>query len=449
MASDRPPSPADARARIDRACRAILAAGFLLRIVTFAMMRFYNADNHLEVIDFLAKHGRLATTPELTQGYHPPLYYLIAVWPWIWFSHAKVVQGLSLVFSLATLWTLDRLLADRRLLSPRWRPWCLSLAAFHPEFIIYSLFLSNDGLAILIGALFMLAMKCAQERSERKEPGGAALVAVVLGLGLLTKGTFLAFLPLAAIFLFSLDSASKPAGRRLATAAGWICFAIAVGSYKYVENALLLHNPFASNLDMKFIWVAKQKGTWLGWRSLDINLFKLVADPKSSEWSRHVPPVLLYATFWYMHLPEPTFFGNRILLRDYTGSLVYVAALIPTFLILAGIARGAAGKGMPFLRRICIATIVMNLALVVSAGMHHDVWSVFVGRLLYPAYGGALIALGSGLDALRRSRLSRRWIGLALADLGWLDLLFLFYTGIEIVFYVYMKTAILPGSTGD
>jgi 4-amino-4-deoxy-L-arabinose transferase-like glycosyltransferase len=105
----------------------------------------------------------------------------------------KVVQALSLACSIATLLVLYRLIYRERLIeSPRARLYSLLVVCFLPQFVMFSLYISNDAPIFLLGAMAIL-----QTYLYISAPGWKqlSLLSLVTGLGLLTKATFLAFVP--------------------------------------------------------------------------------------------------------------------------------------------------------------------------------------------------------------------------------------------------------------
>jgi hypothetical protein len=69
--------------------------------------------------------------------------------------------------------------------------------------------------------------------------------------------------------------------------------------------------------------------------------------------------------------------------------------------------------------------------MVVSAGLHYDVWSVFQGRLLFPACAGWAMVFGWGLDAVARR--GSRWERLARGNLLILYALFMLFIAAGVV----------------
>ena len=98
---------------------------------------------------------------------------------------------------------------------------------------MFSLYVSNDTLAIFLGAAIVWQTRRFIQITGWKD---GLLFAILTGLGLLTKATFLAFVPVLfvlVVFMFahkeSLTKASWAAGAFLA-------IALSLGSYKFIDN---------------------------------------------------------------------------------------------------------------------------------------------------------------------------------------------------------------------
>jgi 4-amino-4-deoxy-L-arabinose transferase-like glycosyltransferase len=414
---------------------AVLGLGVVLRLVVFFHMGYLNNDNHLEVIEYVVNHWTPARADQFNQAHHPPLYYFLAA-PLLRFGGVPAVHGLSLILSIATLVLIASLLWQLPWIDERSKPWCLALAAFHPQFIMFGLFVSNDALAIFLGALAFY-----QCRRFQTAPSiyNSLVLGIWLGLGLLTKAVFLAFvLPLV---LFVWIIVRQYAGRdpkiiyRLAL---FVLFATVLGSYKFVENSIYFANPMLSNLDLQS-WAEEQRPTWIGLASLlDFNLLKLVSDPVISSTTVHSYPLMIYGSFWYSLIPESTFHGNLIAPFNRVGSMIYLVALCPTLLILIGVARSA----IPAIRQFTakafaqsrdryiyegtlLLTFALNLLLILMVGWRQDAWSVFQGRLLFPSYGALLVAFSGGMEWAACSRLLINSVRTSMVALLFLFLLYL------------------------
>jgi hypothetical protein len=53
-------------------------AGVVLRLFVFLFQDPFNNDYHFQVIDWIHKNGTIPIATQLSQAYHPPLYYVLA-----------------------------------------------------------------------------------------------------------------------------------------------------------------------------------------------------------------------------------------------------------------------------------------------------------------------------------------------------------------------------------
>ena len=416
----------------------IVASGMFIRLLVFAYLGYFNNDNHLAVIDYVSRHWLPPHAGQLNQAYHPPLYYFIAA-PFLRLGNLPAVQGLSLLLSMTTLTMIAVLLRQLPWIKEQARVWCLALAAFHPQFVMFSLFISNDTLAILLGALIFYQCWRAQAVPSLSR---FILLGIFLGLGLLTKAVFLVFVLPLLIFVWLTCRLALTSKERFARLAAFFCLAAVLGCYKYLENSLLFGSPFTSNLDFGS-WTAGQKPTWTGAASLlDFNLLKLMYDPAISASTVHSYPLMIYGSFWYALVPESTFYSNLVAPFHRLGSAIYLAALGPTILMAIGASRMAVAgmRTLPpnqILQNLsdrfifeftALLILVSNLFLIIVVGWSSDVWSVFQGRLLFPSYFAVLLTLHAGLEWIESSRFTAKLAGCFLAALL---LLFLAYFIVE------------------
>ncbi|NIR49739.1 hypothetical protein GWO43_14640 [candidate division KSB1 bacterium] len=397
--------------------RKILIAGILLRIVVYIFLQPNNNDPHLEVIEFIVNNGRLPTSNQFVTSFHPPLYYLMAA-PLAMIGPAKVVQLLSLVFSVGNLFLLYYLVKSTRLLrSASAKSHALLLAALLPQLVLFGSFISNDTLSFFIGSLLFIQVF---RYIERSSVGNLALLGFILGVGLLTKGSFLAFLPVLLGVVVVMGLRHKISLRKHAQAVAVFCAITAVvGSYKFVANTIHLGKPILTSEDLKndpkWRWIGRQGGTYQGLKSfLDFNVIKLVRHPFLSDYTKHSYPLLLYSTFWYSHIKESNFNATR----DYPHSLlpraIYFIGLAPTLLMVLGagsylwrnrwpitIARGSEDEfRLQMCEAVILLVLLLNFALVFSWGFKHDAWSFFQARLLFPAFFSIMILFGLGYEIL-------------------------------------------------
>ena len=396
----------------------VLAAGILVRVVVFACMGYFNNDNHLPVIEYIAERWVPPDSAQFNQAYHPPLYYFLAAF-FFRLGSLPAVHGLSLILSIATLLLIAHLLRQLPWMNEKIQPWCLALAAFQPQFIMFSLFVSNDTLAIFLGVLIFY-----QCRRLQVIPSSFnyLLLAIWLGLSLLTKAVFLVFILPIIFFIWVTSRQNSLSGPQLISRfALFMLIAGILGCYKYLENFFLFGNPTINNLDLG-LWTQQQRPTWIGPQSLfDFNLLKLVSNPVISPATVHSYPLMIYGSFWYALIPESTFRSNLIPPFHRLGSMIYLVALCPTLLMLAGVVRiGMAAMRFGFwslpesdqeardrlvYEGSLLLTLLLNFFLILAVGWRYDVWSIFQGRLLFPSYFALLLAFTAGMEWAEASRL--------------------------------------------
>jgi hypothetical protein len=388
----------------DRLLNGLLIAGILLRFAVLLTASPFNADNHFQVIQYIAAAHRLPISNLLPQSYHPPLYYLLMSPVYAWWSDASPIHFFSFVFSTATLliiWQMARR-ADV-LLDPAARLIAFALACFLPELVMFGSFISNDTLTILIGALLFAA---AARYVSKSGFSRLALLGIVMGLGLLTKGTFL-LTPLAITIVVARIEHRRPHAIR-SIAAFCAIWAI-IGCYKYAENIVHFGNPIVHNLDVASPIMQSQHGVWKGPQTIfDINIVKLIRRPILQVHNTFSYPLLFYATFWYPHIPDSSFRGN-VYGYAWVGSLIYALAVVPTLIFLIGLLRGIwmslkSGSPRDQLIAFAIAMLLSNFAIVMAAGIKYDLWSCFQSRLCFQSFLPMMMLFSLGMETLPRSR---------------------------------------------
>jgi len=412
----------------DAVLRWTLFAGVLLRLLLFKPLYPLNNDDHIGVVRYLLQYHVLPAADVASQGYHPPLYYLLAA-PFVALADVRGAELLSLGLSVANLWLLARLVATTPLIaSDTARRHALAFAAFLPQFVVFGLFVSNDTLSYLVGTMFLLV---AFAYIERPSIGWLMALAAVLGVGLLTKGTFLAFLPVAAGIIVAVGWRRRAGMARLLGEAA-LCLAVAgvVGSYKFVENYRRFGRPIVHNLDFPSNAKAGEAGAITGVASFaDFDVPRLVATPFERRRTLHSVPLLLYATTWYSYIRDSNLAKIRRTGWKWVASLLCLAGILPTALGLIGL--GCALRGVSDVaelrtlseprfvalgqRTTATALLVATLGIVVWAGVKYDVWTCFQGRLLFPVLFSGLLLLAGGFDAVVAWRSgARRWLTAAL-----------------------------------
>ncbi len=399
----------------DNSLKMILAGGILLRIIVYIFLGPHNNDNHFGVIEFVANNGAFPTPDLFGQAYQPPLYYFIAA-PLAMLGSPKIVQLLSLVLSIANLGLLYHLIRTTKLLRDLGaRRHVLLFAVLLPQFVIFSNFVSNDSLAFLFGTLIFIQ---AFRYIDRPTRANLFILSLILGVALLTKGTFLAFVPvLLALVVMTLFRQKAGVKQHLVALGIFSSIALTLGSYKYIDNTMNYGRPFVGRDEMGHEWVALQQGTYQGLKSIfDVNVIKLARHPSLSEQTKHSLPLLLYGTFWYSHIPESNFQATRRYPLSLLPGAIYLLGVVPTLLIVLGAGACFWRNKWPlssfkssdtvFCLRLCEVVVVLislsSLAVVVIWGLKHDAWGFFQGRMLFPGFFSIVILFGIGYETACR-----------------------------------------------
>jgi hypothetical protein len=372
----------------------------VLRVVIYCVLGPTGNDDHYEVIQSILRQGRLPMADQFAQAFHPPAYYVLSL-PWAMVGGPRFVEIFSLLLSIANTWLLFALLGKQEFIaSERARLHAMALTAFLPQFVVFSILVSNDSLSMLAGTLALLA---ALRFQSDPTVSNAAIAGLVAALGLLTKGTLIAH---AGVLLFVVAIVSW---QRLTLRRGAACLAVflaltlSLGSYKFIENEIRYGRPFVHNMDFGQSWVQAQRPTIVGVRSLiDIDIVKLLREPygerRKGGWTNpQSVPLLLYATLWHPYVPVSNFRGTwqwTALLAQAT----YLIAIPATLLIVSGwfIAARRPRAWIP------LAFFAANLAIVLAAGVKYDAWSCFQSRLLFPSFAAIAFGYAWGIEATGR-----------------------------------------------
>ena len=217
------------------------------------------------------------------------------------------------------------------------------LACFLPQFILYGLFVSNDTLTIFLGCALAWAVI---DFSRHPSVAGNVAIGSVAALGLLTKATFLAYIP-ALFFLlyFSWRWSGRSRSASLSIACTTVLLLLAVSSYKELDNYRQYHHAFVSNIDFWPDWAIRQRATYRGLSSfLDFNFLHLLRSPSYSSATETAYPLMLYGTFWYQHVPECNFIGSVHWPFRWIGAVTYLIAAVPSVVFAIGIWRLSSGR---------------------------------------------------------------------------------------------------------
>lgn len=395
----------------------LLLAGIVLRFFLYFTLPGFGVDAHGEVINFIVEKGRLPLTREVFCAMHPPLYYLLAL-PFFYFDNVhsqKITQIFSLLLACGNLYLLY-LLCKKLLPNILVRNISFLLAVSLHSFVTFSLYVSNDTLAYFLGTCIFYALHRYIGKSDLKNE---VILAALLGLGLLTKGTFLAFGPaLGLVVILSLWKKEVPVKNILGRLVlfGFVTFLL--GSYKYLENYYAEHRFIAHNIDFFYYMPAN---TFIGIKSiLYFNLKQLVKYPTFFQGDpilEHVYPIIFYATFWYKFCEPLNGFelGSRTSFK-YIGSVIYIVGLIPSVLILLGaflklvsvfkfIGKLKSAEKASFEKGLeeaaWLGILVLSILLVIIAGVKYNVWVCFQSRLFLQAFFPIVWILYAGLNFIR------------------------------------------------
>jgi hypothetical protein len=438
----------------DLACR-LLA---LLLLVYVALAAWYSLTiplgeapdevPHYTYVRYLARHGRLPTTTEEHEAFQPPLYYVLGAaltfwiedeadapfavrhnahydvldprapknlllhtadeaWPYRgWALAWHLLRLLSIALGAVTIWAIYHL---GRVLWPQQAAIPLTMAAltaFTPQFLFLSAVANNDNAATAFSALVL--WQVAALLHDR--PGAApwkrsALLGVLLGLGLLSKASLVALVPVVglAVAVAAWRGGRPPAGgamretdpapspvRRPAmrVVAAWtLAFGLAalVAGWYFVRNWLLYGDPlgWAFTLQVSALREGPLTGEVLAW------LFRG-----------------LFRSFWLGWI--------GIAFEDWIYWLIAAACLLGLAGFVAWLVRRWRGLGTG--SRWTLALLALHLVVTLASLVR---WTATVlgtdqGRLIFPLLPTVMLVLAAGWAWWARGA-ARRWVLGALA----------------------------------
>lgn len=394
----------------------LLVFGIFYRLLIFLFLIPTGNDRHDQLIQAIISTKSIPIS-DGEMAFHPPLYHLLSV-PWMLAGGDKAAQFFSVALSIANLALLYHLIKKTPLLSSRSvRFLTLALPVCLPEFVIFSSIISNDSLTYLLATtLFLLVFHYIENPSSRS----LSLSAILLGLGLLTKGSFLAFVPPCILLIIAVMWKKDPTRNISSITKSLFLFSCIfglLGCFKFVQNTIHFGRPIVHNQDFNPYWVEEQIGTIQGIRSFtDINIWKLRHHPHLSEENRHSVPLLYYASFWH-----PLYSGHQFNAVGYwtahnLNQLIFLAAAPVTLLMLFGFflilirllqfkstfQNSVSNDCTHWLQSQFLLFCFCSLfALVTIAGIKYDTHSCFQSRLLFPCMLCFCLFLGLGLEKLK------------------------------------------------
>ncbi len=407
--------------------RLLLVAGIALRVVVFVYLGPENNDPHLRYVHYIVEHGHPPPSDAFVLAFQPPLYYALAA-PLAAIGSDKTVQLLSLLFAVANLVVLYRLIKSSPLLATHGARWhAMALASLTPQFVLFGNFVSNDALAQLLGTVvFAATFRLVEQPTTRR----AAQLGTAVGIGLLTKGTFTCCIPavLALLLALALRHPHATLSERLRRFAGlatvFLAVAVILGSYKFIENTVNFGTPVVDNSVLAQEWVDTQTGTYQGFSSLvDVDVSTLVRHPLGEQ-SHQSIPLLYYGTFWFSHIQESNFNATRQPGLLLIPRALYLLGILPTLLMIGAALGMLWNWRRPFAilradidrfrvhahQLVVLLFLLGNLAVVTTWGLRMDAWSFFQARLLFAMFFSIAVLLGAGYQITTARSRALRWL---------------------------------------
>lgn len=427
---------------IQRAEWAVLGIGVALRLY-LAVVNAEANDDHLTVIRIIADEHRLPRLREAWEGFQPKLYHATVAMLWNlnpWQSSAvevRIAQGVSCLAGIATLAILRAGLAQHRL-SAASRLLVLALVALNPVLIGLNAQATNDSFVILFGTLALVAAATFFRTGGRRP---LAVMSIATVLATLSKGNGLVvFAAIVVTFGLALVRAGGMAGLARSQAlrpgtafVGFFLLAATVfGSYR--SNWEDTGNPFAINGDpaplphwFEPTYVYRPGTTSIVQTYFTFRFIGLMREPaitngipphprhRTSLWSQ------LYGRAHLAHFSQhPPSWKNASSLVFGLARAILVLALLPTALLIAGVARGAlrlvldrrsetTHAGERLAENLLVLTIIGFLSFIVLYTLTYRDFATMKAEFLFPALYPCAVLLARELDRARARLESRRW----------------------------------------
>lgn len=340
---------------------AVFLAGAFLRL-SLALVNTEANDDHMAVITRIERTASVPIRADCHQCYHPKLFHLSAVTAIKAFSldrplsKTTAAQLLSCAAGIVTLWTVLLFLRwvemDERL-----RLLVFAMAAFNPLLVSMSAQATNDAFAVMFSTLTLHRFFLFLRGDRRRD---LALATLYLILANLSKGTALVLFPGLALVLLARTAADRGerrrrAGQLLLFLAAFMLVVPYFGQYagKYRRHG----TPFVNNVERDppphllketYLWrpgVTSVLNTYFCFRlgsmlRAPINNNQVYVYPlhRTSFWSQ------LYGTAHFAHFghwPRSWATSHPWVLT--MGRAIFILALIPTGLLLAGAIRNLEG----------------------------------------------------------------------------------------------------------
>lgn len=329
------------RPKHDMVCRLLVAILILFVVLsawyslTIPLGEAPDEVPHFTYIRYLAQHRGLPTTTEEHEAFQPPLYYALGAalsfwiedepdadfairanaqydvtdprapknvllhtadeaWPFRgWALAWHLVRLLSIALGAVTVWSVFQL---GRILFPDQPAVGLTMAAltaFTPQFLFLSAVVNNDNAAIASSALILWQVAALlHDRQPLQNWKRSAELGVLLGLGLLSKASLIALVPVVglAILISGLRQPDTAGAKRPARIAGHLLLAFGLAGilagWYFVRNWVLFGDPlgWAFTLQVSALregpltwevlaWLFRglYRSFWLGWIGIQLD----------------------------------------------------------------------------------------------------------------------------------------------------------------------------------
>ncbi len=409
--------------------------------------------SHYDYVKDILTYGRPPQGRESYESFQPPLYYLLAAgltfwvdaptgFGWVranpdfdprrsdsppnalihtrferfpWRDSALMMhlgRVLSAFLTTAALWFVYQMGLAWLPRRPEIALWSAGLLGFTPQYAFLGGMVNNDALAALIGALFLwaalsLGRRALEGRARRRDVGWLGLA---LGAGLLTKTSFLAFAPIAALALAAAPITSGLAARRQGAREAW-----RQATGRWLSDSALAFALALLLVAPLWLYNTAIYGDPLAWTALR-GLVDLRTEPLT--WGSLLRWLQGLWISWWGKFGAAAHLALPLAVYVVLGGL-NVLALVGCLQLASRVARGQEGDA---------ASRWGGLLLVLATG------AIFVSlfrysliaqgtdqaRLLYPVAGPLALALGGGCVELTRPRRrsSVYWTGAFLGALA-------------------------------
>lgn len=413
---------------------AVVALGILLRVV-LALVNDAANDDHLAVIEVIAREHRFPRLPELAQAYHPQLYHLSAAALWRigpWTTGHSLLLTAQLVSCAAGVVTLlvARAFVERQAASSRTRLLVLSLVALNPKLIGLSAQATNDSFVILFGTLSLYfawsLLRSWSARSFGLMAASCLLAAFSKGSGLVVFVALVAVLGAAAV-----RGPSGPSRRRLALwtgvfVVGFVGLFVTTGpyraNYESTGGELLAINvrpdPLPSLVHKTYVerpGTTSIVDTYLTFRVVDLLRHPVIPPDQEGPYPLHRTSLWsqLHGRLSSVHFdqwPPPWQDVRGLTLGVVRSSLVL--GLVPLALLLGGLVMGTRAAVSVIVGRdverpeeslaalLFTTTVLAFVGFIVLFTMRYRDFASMKVEYLFPALLGAVFLLTASLERL-------------------------------------------------